>query len=204
MPTWSPGGEYVERGTYARAHEIIGLAPASLMDIASTCRRMPSSVRTELLSYSHHRVVAEVLPLATLVEKRAALARALDPNHEKQALSVSQFKKLLLDARDPKDKRKDEAKPMGFIVKVSRETFSVLEALTSDHENVGHTAAKILEAHCADEGVRFEANARLEEKGLTLYKKRRDNGLRVAEIYDPLGLQCRDGCECGKPHGEAG
>jgi hypothetical protein len=46
---------------YIEAEHVTGLSRALLYDLASTARRCPASVRTEKLSWSHHRIVVNFI-----------------------------------------------------------------------------------------------------------------------------------------------
>jgi hypothetical protein len=48
-------------GVYAEAERETGLSRALLYDLASTAKRCPSSVRTEKLSWTHHRILVNTL-----------------------------------------------------------------------------------------------------------------------------------------------
>lgn len=47
---------------YAQAAEATGLSPQRLMNVSSTCSRVPRSVRRAGLKFSHHEVVAKLEP----------------------------------------------------------------------------------------------------------------------------------------------
>ena len=64
---WIEHGERVYGEKYAQAVEETGLAPQTLMNYASVCRRVPPERRRAALPYSYHAVVAPLEPEVQVV-----------------------------------------------------------------------------------------------------------------------------------------
>ena len=91
MPEVGPDrvfGHYVPgSNVYLEAEQVTGLSRAVLYDLASTARRCPVSVRTEKLSWSHHRIVVNYLgEFATEATIKEWLERAAEGRLTTRAL----------------------------------------------------------------------------------------------------------------------
>jgi hypothetical protein len=82
-------------GFYSFASSITGLAVGSLRDLASTARRCPATVRTDKLSWSHHRALVNAKPGADAKSLEGWLKRAVE-----EQMSVAEFKKELKSVGD--------------------------------------------------------------------------------------------------------
>lgn len=82
-------------GFYPYACKITCLAVGTLRDLASTAKRCPASVRTDKLSWSHHRALVNAKPN----DDEKSLERWLERAVEEQ-MSVAEFKRELRSVGD--------------------------------------------------------------------------------------------------------
>jgi len=179
-------GSDIDRARWSDVYDwavgITGLARSTLMDLASTARRMPHSVRTEALSWSHHRVLINALPDSDEDTLKQWLQRAVDEN-----LSVSKLGKAIRSrARVVSDPTVEKS----FVVTVPLNVWEALEDF-ADHERstVQEIAAQWLVENSKLEETQIQRKLAKQETKSRRREKRRQVGLRVARAYDPLGLQ---------------
>ncbi len=167
---------------YDWAMEITGLARSTLMDLASTARRMPHSVRTEALSWSHHRVLINALPDSDEDTLKQWLQRAVDEN-----LSVSKLGQAI---RSRARVLSDPTVEKSFVVTVPINVWETLQDF-ADHERsaVQGIAAQWLVENSKLEETQTQRKLAKQETKRRRRERRRQVGLRVARVYDPLGLR---------------
>jgi hypothetical protein len=181
-------------GFYVFAEGITGLSNGHLRDLASTAKRVPVSVRTDELTWSHHRVLANNRPKEKGQSQsqyedalRTWLAKAVD-----ERMTVAKFREATaIPGKKPNLER-------SFLVTVPLCVWEALKDIAEDRSEdqdtaeevtVGQVAANILvEFAASDDGMaaREIAKNQNEER---LYQKRAKNGRKVARNYDPLGLR---------------
>jgi len=164
---------------YSIAGTITGLAYGTLKDLCSTARRCPVSVRTDQLTWSHHRVLVNAKPEATEEELKEQLHEAIE-----QKLSVSQFKESLKSGYTPATTTKS------FLVEVPLSVWETMKDIADEEDsNVSDLAADWLsfEADQAETQERRKvAVAKVRERRK---EQRRKVGKRVARTYNPLRLE---------------
>ena len=172
-----PDGEYPGMGFYTEIAAITGLSKNTLRDLASTARRVSPSVRTDRLSWSHHRVLINALPESDEDNVRKWLTKAVD-----EQMTVSALRKAL---RPPKPS--DEK---SFHITVPLLVWETLKDIADDERRkVQAVAAKLLAEYAAsEEGTirRDFAKKRVTERRR---KRRQEVGRRVARSYNPLRLE---------------
>ena len=172
-----PDGEYPGMGFYTEVAAITGRSKNTLRDLASTARRVSPSVRTDRLSWSHHRVLINALPKSDEDTVRKWLTKAVD-----EQMTVSALQKALKPPK-PTDKK-------SFHVTVTLLVWETLKNIADDERRrVQAVAAEILAEYAAsDEGtIRRElAKKRVTERRR---KRRQEVGRRVARSYNPLRLE---------------
>lgn len=167
---------------YDIAESLLGIQRSTLYDWASTAKRIPVSVRTENLPFTHHRIVANELPEADDATKKRWLDLAA---YEK--LSVRELQDRLRDSRNP-----DNPKPRtkSFIVKLPECLYMTLRNLARGREStVPVVAAEFLAEYLASDEVRQEADTCVVMAEERTHQRRRRAGIRTARAFDPLGLQ---------------
>jgi hypothetical protein len=167
---------------YDIAESILGIQRSTLYDWASTANRIPVSVRTEKLPYTHHRIVANELPEADDATKKRWLELAAE-----EKLSVRQLQDRLRGSRNPGDPKP----PMkSFIVKLPDRLYLTLRTIARGREStVQIVAAEFLTEHLASDEITKLADIELAQAEERTYQRRRRAGIRTARAYDPLGLQ---------------
>lgn len=83
---WLAYGEDVKWGDIPHIAKLMGKEEKTLYDLAYVARKVQFSVRTEKLTFTHHKLVAALTPS----EQEEALAYAIEKN-----LPVSEFRKIL-------------------------------------------------------------------------------------------------------------
>lgn len=168
---------------YEIAESILGIQRSTLYDWASTAKRIPVSVRTEKLPYTHHRIVANELPDADDATKKRWLDIAAEED-----LSVRQLQNRLVESRgsgDPKPLTKS------FLVKLPERLYLMLRNIARGQDStVQIVAAEFLTAHLASDEVREMADIELKRAEERTYQRRRRAGIRTARAYNPLKLDC--------------
>lgn len=159
---------------YSKAELITGLSRATLKDLASTARRCPSSVRTDGLSWSHHRVLINARPDNSEDQLREHLKRAAEKN-----LTVAQFKsELTAKPFTPAIKEKS------FIVTVGLDVWEALKDFADEEQSsVQVVAAEWLANALLDDTMqsrRALAKRMVQDRR---YEQRKKSGQRLARAY---------------------
>jgi hypothetical protein len=181
IPPETIAGHKVEYApdVYSIAERITGLSRITLKDLASTARRCPPSVRTDELSWSHHRVLINNRPDATEGQLKDWLRQAVD-----ERLSVAKFK----ERTNPKKKPSSDVK--SFVVTVPLDVWETLKAIADEEDSsVPEVAAEWLSN--VDEEPDTKIKREMAERSTAERRKERKRqvGGRVARTYDPVGLQ---------------
>src|SRR5258708_11019902 len=162
---------------YTEVAAITGLSKNTLRDLASTARRVSPSVRTDRLSWSHHRVLINALPKSGEDTVRKWLTRAVD-----EQMSVSALRKALKPPK-PSDEK-------SFHVTVPLFVWEALKDIADDERRrVQAVAAELLVDYASSgEGTtkRELARKRVAE---VRRKQRQVIGRRVVRSYNPLRLE---------------
>jgi hypothetical protein len=162
-------------GFWAMASEVTGLTPSHLEDLASTARRFPRSVRTDQLSWSHHRVLINARPDSSEEELEAKLLEAVAFD-----LRVKEFERQL------KSPIRDAKLEKSFLITVPLAAWEALRDLAKgDGTTIPDYAAGILSEHTASEGVALMREVAVRNTKERKKKKRQETARRV----DNLGLQ---------------
>lgn len=168
-------------GFYSFASSITGLAVGSLRDLASTARRCPASVRTDKLSWSHHRVLVNAKPNDDEKSLERWLKRAVE-----EQMSVAEFKKELKSVGNKPKLKKTILVTLPLIV---WEALRDEAADGSDDEHaaedltIQQIAANAVIAYVeSDEGVTKREFAIMWTKSRRL-KQRQKSGRRLARNY---------------------
>jgi len=160
---------------YSQAHELTGLARSTLKDLASTSRRMNPSVRTDELTWSHHRVLVNALPDANDETLKNWLARAID-----EQMSVAELKLAVKFVKEPILDR-------SFLVTVP---IGVWEALKDFADDDGGTVQEIAAQWLSYHADRLETSVEREiAKQRTADRRRQQKrkvGLKLASQYSSL------------------
>lgn len=161
---------------YAVAGGITGLGRRHLVDLASTAKRCPASVRTDELSWSHHRVLINERPGDTEEQLREKLQEAVAED-----LSVAEFKKRIRSGFTPAVTEKS------FVVTVPLDVWETLKTLADEEEESVAQYAAVVLATVDEDGSKRE----MAERSTATRRKdrKRKVGRRVARSYDKLGLQ---------------
>jgi hypothetical protein len=168
-------------GFYSLASSITGLAVGSLRDLASTARRCPASVRTDKLSWSHHRVLVNAKPNDDEKSLERWLKRAVD-----EGMSVAEFKKQLKSVGDKPKLNKTILVTLPLVV---------WEALRDEADDgseddrqeftIQQIAANAVIAYVqSDEGVTKRELAKMSTASRRL-EQRQKSGRRLARNYPP-------------------
>jgi hypothetical protein len=169
---------------YDLAESLLGIPRSTLYDWASTAKRIPVSVRTEKLHFTHHRAIANGLPDADDATKKHWVDIAVD-----EKLSINELKDRLRESRNP-----DGPKPptKSIIVKLPRSLYLMLVDIASGQESKAQVvAAEFLTEYLASDETRALADAKRAKAEERTYQRRRRAGIRTALAYDPLGLRPR-------------
>jgi hypothetical protein len=162
---------------YAQAEDITGLSHYTLKDLASTARRFPPSVRTDALSWTHHRTLINALPKADDATLARWLKRAIDEN-----LSADKLKKAILSPKGSTAK--------SFRVSVSLSTWETLKDFADNERSVVQkVATKWIEEQAQTQQTQTLRKIAKQETEERRYQKRRKVGIKVAHDYDPLKLR---------------
>jgi hypothetical protein len=179
-PEWRRG--VILSDVYEEAEEITGLERSHLRDLASTARRVPRSVRSDALKWSHHRWLINLLPNAD----EATLKKWIDESVEK-GYSVRQLKEAV---KSTKSQGKEPIKERSFLVTVPLRIYETLHDIARGRESTlqAVTSQFLTEEFDKPElqEVRKEEKAEADER---VYQRRRKVGLKVARVYNPLGLE---------------
>ncbi len=168
---------------YEIAESMLNLQRSTLYDWASTAKRIPISVRTENVPYTHHRIVANALPEADDATKKQWLELAAA-----EKLGVRAFQDRLRKSRTPGQPNLNPMK--SFIVKLPEDIFTILNNIARGRESkVQFVAAEFLTEYLASDEVRTIAESELAAAEERTYQRRRRAGVRTARAYDPLGIQ---------------
>ncbi|MGC2530670.1 MAG: hypothetical protein WA639_23240 [Candidatus Acidiferrum sp.] len=155
--------------TLDHAEIITGLARGTLKDLASTAHRFPASVRTDALSWSHHRVLINMRP----DDDEDKLKEWLDLAVEKK-LPVAAFVKELKSPVGPKP-----SLTKTILVTVPLNVWETLNELVDEDDDTITTiqeyAAKVLVDHCQEDGI----SSRREMLKKRSKERRRAHGRRV-------------------------
>jgi hypothetical protein len=169
---------------YDLAESMLGIQRSTLYDWASTAKRIPASVRTENVPFTHHRIVANELPNADDATKKRWLELAAAEN-----LSVREFQDRLRESRGAANPDLNPTK--SFIVKVPERVYLTLRNIARGREStVRVVAAEFLTTYLASDEVTKLADVELAQAEERTYQKRRRAGIRTARAYNPLGLDC--------------
>jgi hypothetical protein len=164
---------------YSIAEFITGLSRITLKDLASTANRCPASVRTDELSWSHHRVLINNRPNATKEQLKDWLRQAVD-----KRLSVAKFKELT----NPKQKPPTDVK--SFVVTVPLDVWETLKVIADEEDSsVPEVAAEWLSNVDEELGTKIKRKMAEQSTAKRRKERRRQVGKRVARTYDPVGLQ---------------
>lgn len=168
----------VEGSVYTEAHRITGIAKSTLKDLASTARRCPASVRTDALSWSHHRVLVNERPDANKEEMNQKLQEAVEKKY-----SVAKFRQALRGY-------KPATREKSFLVTVPLDVWETLKALADEEDT---TVAVVAAEWLCNVDEEQETKTRREMAERSTAERRREQrrrvGRRVARSYDPLGLR---------------
>jgi hypothetical protein len=162
---------------YLEAELETGLSRALLYDLASTARRCPPSVRTERLSWSHHRIlVNNIREDAGAEEMTEWIKRAED-----EGLTTRKLKEALAGGYHAATLEKT------FQVKVP---ISVWETLKAFADLKGLTVQKVASKWLVEMSERSQAERATAVKTVSDRRKarRRRVGMQVAKTYNPLRL----------------
>lgn len=134
-------------GALDHAEMITGLARGTLKDLASTAKRCAVSVRTDALSWSHHRILINMRP----DDDEEKLKEWLELAKEKE-LSVLAFTKELKSPVGPRPTLKKS-----FNVTVPLDVWETLKDLADEERStVQEIAAQVLIGHCEQDEVRMK------------------------------------------------
>jgi hypothetical protein len=170
---------------YDVAESMLGIPRSTLYDWASTAKRIPVSVRTENVPYTHHRIVANELPEADDATKKRWLDLAAD-----EKLSVRQLQDRLRESRNPEGPKPIPTK--SFVVKLPDLLYIKLRNIARGREStVQLVAAEFLTEYLASDEARVLEDAELAKAEERTHQQRRRAGIRTARAYDPCGLRQR-------------
>lgn len=164
---------------YTYAEGVSGLPRATLKELACIANRFSVFVRTDALSWSHHRVLAKARPSADETELIGWLEKAVE-----EKLSVSAFRKAVGSPV------RVSVKAKSFLVTVPLDVWETLKDFADvKRSGVQKVAAEFLTWAMREE--RTQADRKLARKSTKERRReiRRAVGLRVARDYDPLGLR---------------
>jgi hypothetical protein len=158
---------------YSVAETVTGLARRTLIDLASTAKRCPKVVRTDKLTWSHHRVLVNARPEADDETLKTELKRAVD-----EKLSVAGFREEL------KGRKKSVARVKTFLVTVPLNVFNCLKNIADGEGSAVRVVAAELLSGCvaSEEGVlrREVSERRIKERRL---KQQQKNGRRLQKTH---------------------
>lgn len=167
---------------YDLAESVLGIPRSTLYDWASTAKRIPVSVRTEKLPFTHHRVIANGLPDADDATKKDWVDIALA-----EKLSVSELKDRLRASRDPDRPKPNPTK--SFLVKLPDILYIKLRNIARGRASTAQVvAAEFLTEYLASDEARELEDYEIANAEERTYQRRRRAGIRTARAYDPLRL----------------
>ncbi len=170
---------------YDLAESMLGILRSTLYDWASTAKRIPVSVRTEKLRWSHHRAIANGLPDADDATKKRWVDIAVA-----EKLSTNELKDRLRASRDPDRPKPNPTKSL--VVKLPDILYIKLRNIARGREStVQVVAAEFLTEYLASDEVGKLADAELAVAEERTYQRRRRAGIKTARAYDPLKLRQR-------------
>ncbi len=170
---------------YDLAESVLGIQRSTLYDWASTAKRIPVSVRTEKLPFTHHRVIANGLPDADDATKKLWVDIAVA-----EKLSVNELKDRLRASCDPDRPKPNPTK--SFVVKLPDLLYIKLRNIARGRAStVQVVAGEFLTDYLASDEASALADAELAVAEERTYQRRRRAGIRTARAYDPLGLRQR-------------
>jgi hypothetical protein len=170
---------------YDLAESVLGIPRSTLYDWASTAKRIPVSVRTEKLHYTHHRVIANGLPDADDDTKKRWVEIAVA-----EKLSVGDLKERLRASRDPDRPKPNPTKSL--VVKLPDILYIKLRNIARGRESTAQVvAAEFLTEYLASDEIGKLAEVELAAAEERTYQRRRRAGIRTALAYDPLRLRQR-------------
>ena len=183
---------YAGTSFYSYASSITGKPAGHLKDIASTESRVRESVRTDQLSWSHHRVLINEFPDAADDELKVWLGKAVEDQ-----LTVDDFRKVLREAKRSGGGAGSDSdrKPLNlthsFVVTVPLRVWETLEKYAGGTE--GSTpqlqAAEILTEYLDSPDAQDAARIHQAEAERRTFEARSANGKRSARNNDNLGLR---------------
>jgi hypothetical protein len=167
---------------YSYASSITGLTPGHLKDLRSTWVRWQefASVRTDKLSWSHHRVLINEVKEVTEPVLKEWVDKAVE-----NEWSVGDLLKELKKKGGPKPSKDTHT----FEVTVPKRTWGTLKRLGATINGPGEAATNILINHCDDPAVQQISEVYEEQAKEKTHEARAKHGRRTARAYDPLGLQ---------------
>jgi hypothetical protein len=164
-----------ETNHYAIAEEITGLSYFTLKDLASTADRCPESVRTDKLSWSHHRVLINAKKKANEDDLRKWLQRAID-----EKMSVAKFKVALTPVKSKVDEK-------SFLVTVSLDFWHELNDYAAGEDVPVQKYASDLLSDCLNEEAPEARQARRklsrDKADARTYQKQSKNGKRLQSTH---------------------
>jgi hypothetical protein len=173
------------------ASGITGWTTGHLKDLRSTEKRFSLSVRTDKLSYSHHRVLINTFPDASDEELKGWLDTAIE-----KEMPVEAFQKELRIAKRGGGAGAGGKGPKtehNFIVTVPIAVWETLQKLSLCSSGIVQTpqdvATEILTEHCSDPEVQNVAEMYKGEAEQRTHEARSAAGYKSAIANDPLGLQ---------------
>jgi len=156
------------------AQVLTGLERSTLKDLASTARRVNASVRTDALSWSHHRVLINSLPDADDEDLKKWLATAIEDK-----LTVAGLAKALKSPVGPKPTLEKS-----FNVTVPLGVWEILKDFADDEgTTVQDYAAGILSGHCAQDEVVLERETAKQRTSERRHKQQQKAGRRLQRNY---------------------
>lgn len=165
---------------YEIAEELLGIPRATLYDWASTALRIPVSVRSENLTWTHHRVVANGLPKADEATKKQWIDTAVA-----EKLSVKELRERLKSIQRPKV---DSTR--SFLVDLPQPLYSLVRNIARGREStIRKVAGGLLKDYLELDEIKEMARIELKRAEERTYQKRRKAGLKTAELYDNLKLR---------------
>jgi hypothetical protein len=162
---------------YVEAERETGLSRALLYDLASTARRCPTSVRTERLSWSHHRIIVNNVREDAGEEEMMEWVRRA----QEEGLTTRKLKEALAGGYHPAKLEKR------FQVKVPLSTWETLKAFA---DLKGLTVQKVAANWLVEMSEQSQAECATARKAVADRRKarRRRVGMYVAKTYNSLRL----------------
>jgi hypothetical protein len=166
---------------YSYVSRLTGLEPSHLKDMRSTWKRwdeIAPSVRTDKLSWSHHRILVNELAKPTEENLKEWVGKCVENDW-----SCGDLLKALHDkgAGKPKDTHT-------FRCTVPKRTWAVLKNLGKNTKGPEYEAAGILITECDHPDVILSGDYAKKQADEKTHAARVKNGRRVARAYNPRGL----------------